>query len=273
MSRASQLHALYHLARADFLERTRRLSFLVVLAAVVWLGYATTTGMLTLRVPPIYIGEPNSPWIGALMTVTATLFLGWFGFYLVKGSVSRDYQTGVGQVIAATPLSRPLYAAGKWLSNLAVLGATLLILAAAGVAMALAVVGAPVDVPALIGPLLLLALPCLALVSALAVFFDAVPPLRGGFGNVAYLFLFALLLIPAIESRTYQPLWDVAGIRLIGDGIQSAARAAHPESSGGFAVTLGTPAAGPTWRFVYDGIAWSPAILGSRLFFVLLAFG
>jgi hypothetical protein len=46
------------------------------------------------------------------MTVTVGLFLGLFGFYLVKGSVSRDCETGVGQILATTPLSRPLYLSG-----------------------------------------------------------------------------------------------------------------------------------------------------------------
>jgi hypothetical protein len=90
------LRVLYHMARADFLERTRRYSFLIMLGLVIWLGYASTTGILVLSVPPNYVGEINSPWVGALITLTVTLFLGWFGFYLVKGSVSRDYETGVG---------------------------------------------------------------------------------------------------------------------------------------------------------------------------------
>mgnify|MGYP000846768355 CR=1 FL=1 len=138
------LNILYHMARADFLERTRRYSFLIMLGLVVWLGYASASQQIILRVPPDYVGEINSHWIGALMAMTATLFLGWFGFYLVKGAVARDDETGVGQIMATTPLTRPLYTLGKWLSNLAVLGVMLLILLAAGVVMNL-VVGARLD--------------------------------------------------------------------------------------------------------------------------------
>ena len=69
------------------------------------------------------------------MTMTVTLFLGWIGFYLVKGSVARDYETGVGQIMASTPLTRPLYALGKWLSNFAILSLMIFILMAAGVLM------------------------------------------------------------------------------------------------------------------------------------------
>ena len=148
----NRLYVLYHMARADFFERARRYSFLVMLGMVVWLGYASATGRLVMSVQPNYVGEINSAWVGALMTVTVTLFLGWFGFYLVKGSVSRDYETGVGQIMATTPLSRPLYALGKWLSNFLVLGVMLLILMAAGVLMIVLVGEAPLDLGALAAP-------------------------------------------------------------------------------------------------------------------------
>ena len=38
------LTILYHIARADFLERTRRYSFLIMLGLVMWLGYAAASG-------------------------------------------------------------------------------------------------------------------------------------------------------------------------------------------------------------------------------------
>jgi hypothetical protein len=97
------LRILYALARADFLERTRRYSFLLMLGLVVWIGYLSASGQFRMRVPPDYTGVINSAWVGATMTVTVSFLLGWVGFYIVKGSLSRDYHTGVGQIMAATP--------------------------------------------------------------------------------------------------------------------------------------------------------------------------
>jgi len=72
------------------------------------------------------------------MTVLATNFvLGLFGFYLVSDCIERDIRTGVGQIIATTPVRRATYLVGKWLSNLAVLSVLELILAAAAVIMVL----------------------------------------------------------------------------------------------------------------------------------------
>ncbi|PKN93604.1 MAG: hypothetical protein CVU44_09665 [Chloroflexi bacterium HGW-Chloroflexi-6] len=264
------MYALYHLIRADFLERIRRYSFLIMLGLVVWLGYASASQQIILRVPPDYVGEINSHWIGALMAMTATLFLGWFGFYLVKGSVARDYETGVGQIMATTPLTRPLYTLGKWLSNFAVLGVMLIILLAAGVLMNL-LVGASLDLWALAAPTLLIALPCMVLIAALAVLFETISWLRGGLGNVVYFFVFMLGLIPSIESKTYQPLLDFAGFRLIGDQIARAAKSAYPESQGGFAFSI-TSGIEPRY-FPYDGLAWTSEIVLYRLFFILMALG
>lgn len=67
------------------------------------------------------------------------MIFGWVGFYLVKGAVRRDYETGIGQIMATTPLSRPLYTLGKWASNFAVLGLMVLLLLLMGVVMQLAV--------------------------------------------------------------------------------------------------------------------------------------
>lgn len=264
------LNALYHLIRADFLERIRRYSFLMMLGLVVWLGYASASQQIILRVPPDYVGELNSHWIGTLMAMTVTLFLGWFGFYLVKGSVARDYETGVGQIIATTPLTRPLYALGKWLSNFAILTVMVLILLLMGVAMNL-LVGANLDLWAISAPLLLIALPCMALIAALAVLFETIAWLRGGLGNVVYFFVFMLGIIPSIEGDVYQPLLDFAGFRLVGDHIARAAKLTYPESQGGFAFSI-TSGIVPRY-FLFEGIAWTTEIVLYRLLFGVMAVG
>jgi hypothetical protein len=263
---------IYHIAHADFLERTRRYSFLVMLGLVVWLGYASSTGILVMSVSPDYVGEINSPWVGALMTVTVSFFLGWFGFYLVKGSVSRDYETGVGQIIATTPLSRPFYLLGKWLSNFAVLGVMILILMMAGIAMNLLASESSLDLWALISPLLFIALPCMAVVAAMAVLFETIGWLRGGFGNIAYFFLFMMSITLSIAILNYRPLLDFTGLRLVGDGISRAAQLVYPESEGGFSFQLLNAISEPK-RFTYSGIDWTVDVLLSRLFFVLVSIG
>jgi len=194
------LRALYHLVRADFLERVRRYSFLIVLGATVYLGYAVATGRLTVWLGSTHRGVYNSAWVGILMTMSSTLLVSLAGFYIVKNALERDRRTGVGQIIATTPIGKFLYILGKALSNLAVLVVIMGILILAAVAAQL-VRGeeTQIELWLLISPFLLIWLPAMATVAALAVLFETLPGLRGGLGNVAYFFLLMFLFAYSVE--------------------------------------------------------------------------
>ena len=269
---------LYHLARADFFERTRRYSFLVMLGLVLWLSYVLASGQFRIVIQPRYLGVIDSTWVGATMTLGTTMMLGLVGFYLVKGSVARDYTTGVGQIMATTPMSRLLYMLGKWLSNYAVLGITVVILALAGIVMNLWFGHGGLDLVYLVGPLVLIGLPWLGLVAALAVLFESVTWLRGGLGNILYFVLFMALISTTIVPADLgtpgfadNPYIDFTGWQIISDGVTRAAQAAYPDAGGlGFGdfELAGEPA-----FFVYNGIRWTTTILVSRLLHLFLAVG
>jgi len=192
---------LYHLARADFYERTRRYSFLLMLGLVLWVGYVMASGQFCMTLGTKYAGIIDSAWVGATMALTTSFVVGLVGFYIVKGSVARDYATGVGQIMATTPMSRQLYMLGKWLSNYAVLGITVVIVALAGIGMDLWFGTGGLDIVALVRPLVLIGLPWLGLVAALAVLFESITWLRGSLGNIVYLILWFVLF-----GITYSPL-------------------------------------------------------------------
>jgi ABC-type transport system involved in multi-copper enzyme maturation permease subunit len=167
--------AVWAIARADFLERVRRYSFLLTLAFALYLGYLATTGKLMLRVGNMR-GILNSAWIGGLLSLIASTFISLAGFYFVKNTIERDRETGVGQIIAATPVSKFTYVLGKMVSNFTVLGLMVVSLAASGIVMQL-VRGEDrhIELWKLLAPFLLLALPAMAVVAALAVLFEAIP--------------------------------------------------------------------------------------------------
>ena len=115
------MRSVYHLMRADLLERVRRYSFLVVMVLTVFAGYAFVPSYgapYTSFVIGSHRGFYNSPWVGTLFAVVACTLLALFGFYLVKNAIKRDDQTREGQIIATTPIHKPLYMLGKWLSNI-----------------------------------------------------------------------------------------------------------------------------------------------------------
>ena len=158
----SRWRVLYHLARADFLERVRRYSFLFTLGTAVYFGYLAATGRIMLRLGNMR-GIYNSAWIGALMSLVVTTFLSLVGFYVVKNTIERDRSTRVGQILASTPMSKFLYVIGKVLSNFAVFAVMVTILALSGIVMqALRGEDPHIELWKLLAPFLLLALPAMA---------------------------------------------------------------------------------------------------------------
>lgn len=269
----STLRVVYHLARADFLERVRRYSFLVMLGAVLFLGYQVANGNMTLELGE-YRGVYNSAWVGAMMSLVASFFLGWFGFYLVKGSVARDRETGVGQIMATTPLTRPIYLIGKWLSNFAVLMAMVAVLALAGIVIQmLQGENTQIDLGTFLAPFFLITMPLMAFVAAMAVLFESVSFLQGGFGNIVYFvaFIFSLPLFMENSTLIKYPAYEPSGLALLADQMGKGVSAIYPAYDGAFSLGAGGLAPKATTTFIWNGIHWTPDLIFARLTLIVLA--
>ncbi len=264
-------HVIYHIARADFLERIRRYSFLVMLGLIVFLGYQTAIGNMALELG-LYRGEFNSAWVGAMMSLIATFFIGWFGFYLVKGSVARDRETGVGQIMATTPLTRPLYLIGKWLSNFAVLMAMVAVLVLAAIVIQfLQAENTQINLIAFLSPFIFIVMPLMALVAAAAVLFESVTFLQGGVGNIVYFFAFISFLPLFMEDPTLKqyPAFEPTGLGLLASDMGKAVTAIYPEYKGDF--TLGGGSVAATRVFTWNGVHWTPEFILARFSLIALA--
>jgi hypothetical protein len=263
------LRSIFHLMRADLLERVRRYSFLVVMALTVLAGY--------LLVPPFgapytsfvigsHRGYYNSPWVGTLFGVVACTWLALFGFFLVKNTVEQDNRSRVGQIIAATPVRKPFYTIGKWLSNLAVLALILAVLTMMAPIMQYVRAEEPhIDLGALVAPIWLMGFPALAFVSALAVLFECTPFLRGGLGNVVYFFIWGPVLVGSIGSAflfgpSSVPRNDFAGLSRSLIDIHAALAAGGYDASQGVTGVVAPVLGFGVTRFTWGGIPWTPDI-------------
>jgi hypothetical protein len=257
------LRVYFHIARADLFERTRRYSFWISMLLVVYLGYLVDNGSITVSADGIR-GVLNSPWIGTQMVIVCNTFLGLFGFYLVKNCITRDEQSGVGQIIATTPISRVSYLLGKWLSNLVALTLILVILSAAALVMQFRQ-GQAFDALGLLAPIFLLGLPMMSLVAALAVFFEVIPFLRGGFGNVAYVFVFIFGMIQCIDGLgKYYPNLEPFGVNMMVNSITPSVLALSPDFKGGVSIGF-IEGMDPNLFFKWPGFVWSADVLLGRL--------
>jgi len=247
------------LAVADFRERSRQPAYLVTLAVAVVLGY--------LALPPAsshyvimnaggYRGVCNSAWAGMVTALAGTLWLMGGGFYVVRSAIVRDQRTGVGQVLAATPLRNAGYLAGKFASNLMVLASMAGVLAVTALVIQLARdESTAIGLGALLLPYVLFTLPVLALTAAAAILVETVPVLRGGVGNIAWLVAWLIFAI----SGGGVPL----GFGTASSSMRQAMAAQHlhpAEFSVGF-----TQIARPLHTFTWHGLAPSAGFVTARL--------
>lgn len=188
--------------RADLRVRLRRPSTAVLLLAAA-LG-------ATLLVPDPRSGRALLKVDGAraLMTSETTSFataallpilLGLFGFYVVSRGVDRDRESGVGPLLATTPVRSSEYLLGKLLASAALLvtvaGGFLL----ASMAMQLVRGEGPLLPLVFLRDFALLGVPAALGVAAWALLFESVPGLSGRGGDVAYFFVWAVSIPLAVQ--------------------------------------------------------------------------
>ncbi|HEY1471224.1 MAG TPA: hypothetical protein VGF61_19435 [Candidatus Acidoferrum sp.] len=254
-------------ARADFLERVRRYSFLFTLGLALYLGYLAAVGRIMLRLNDTR-GVYNSAWVGALLTIVGSTFISLAGFYFVKNTIQRDRETRVGEILASTPLSKLLYILSKVLSNFAVLSLMIFVLALSAIVMQL-LRGEDTHIQLwkLLSPFLFLAIPVMAVVAATAVLFETIPFLRAGLGNVAYFFLWAFALSMSVIPRF--PASDLAGLDVVKESTMAAA---HLSQNAGFSFSLDAGQfTAVTATFRWDGISWTWQILLARILWLGVA--
>jgi hypothetical protein len=261
------LHVLFHMVKADFLERVRRYSFLLVLAFAVYLGYEAGTGGIVLRLDT-YQGVLNSAWCGSMMTLVSAMFLSLVGFYIVKNSLLRDEQTRVGRILAATPMSKSFYTLAKTLSNFAVLTAMMAVLAVAAIALQLVQGQYAIQIWTLLAPFIWVGLPAALFTSAIAVLFETLPVLRGGVGNVIYFFAWCGFLGAGVSHH----LDDLGGFTIIGGSMQNALKRVYPTYNNDIQLTISDKLV-TIKRFLWIGVDWTPSIVLHRLWWVAGAAG
>ena len=260
------------LAVADFRARARRPAYVMVLAAAVGLGYLAVPeadGHWVIVNIGDYRGRYTSGYVGVLTALAGALWLSFAGFYVVRGAITRDERTGVGQLLAATPVRTVTYLFGKFLSNLLVLASMAAVLAGTAVLMQLARgEDRQLDPVALLMPFGLLTLPVLGVTAAAAVFFDTVRPLRGGFGNVFW--FFAAMGAALVGQGPHAPLGGL-GVHRVAESVHASLvdQGLRPERAE-FGLGL-MYLDRPLRTFEWSGLEVDVTFVGQRLLLLLLA--
>lgn len=267
---------------ADLRERTRMTRFWLVLAAMMvaawWCVPGPDASHAVLLLSGGARGAYSSAWVGMVLAMAFNLLLNLGGFYLVRGTLVRDIETRVWQLLVATPMTRAAYLLAKWASHMLVFA--VIIVACLGVGLVAQWVRAEdraIDLVELAKPVILLTLPGLAMTAAAAIWFDLLPPLRRTAGNVLFFVLWTLAL--ALGVAGFEAKSPIAREGWVSDagGLLVAGRDFHRvrvEQTGtpqqyGFSLFSPKPKAG-LQRFEWRRWAVRPMdMLGRALWFLL----
>jgi hypothetical protein len=216
-----------------------------------------------------------------VLAMAYSLLLGLGGFYLVRGTLVRDIETRVWQLLVATPMTRAGFLLAKWASHMVVLGLIVALGLATGlVAQWLRAEDRHFDLFEAAKPILLLSLPGLAMTAAAAIWFDLVPWLRRTAGNVLYFVGWITVLSVSVaqlevEHSPARSTWlsDPNGLLVVGRDFQRvrSAQTGLPQAFG-FGLGAPRPKGGPT-VFAWQSWPVRPMDVAGRALWLLFAVG
>jgi hypothetical protein len=256
----------YNIVYADYLQRTRSYTFLIILGVSLYFTYLFVplheANYTTLRIGK-YIGVNTSAWNGYVSALMSSVFLTMIGFYLINSNIRKDVTTGVGMIIAATTIGNFRYLLAKTCSNF------LLLLSITGTIslMSMAVFlfrgsAYPFFISDFIWPFLWVTLPALFVVSCIAVVAETFLYRYTILMNIGYYLLFISFLVP---MQHINPLFDLLGIKSVTQAMQELIRQQFHERDTTISMGFLIGHKENLKAFRFEGISWSTAYLLSRL--------
>lgn len=186
--------------RSRLLQPTFLLSLLVIALATLFLFPALEANYSTLTING-YRGVYNAQWLGGALTLLTVLFIPLFAFYLVSSGISRDRDSGMGQLLASSPVSNTQYIMAKWFSNLFLSLVIVLVMCITALGFQLIYgVTSEFALSHYLLPQLLWTVPILSVVCALAVLFESLTWLKTELINVIYFFIWIACTVYLIEN-------------------------------------------------------------------------
>lgn len=119
-----------NIIKGNFLQFVRSYSFLLVIIISLYVSFSFIPGpKATYKTIQFgaYTGAYNSTWIGLATAMLTSIFLSFFGFFLVNGTIKKDIETRIGEIISSSSISNFKYLLSKALSNFLVLLSILVI--------------------------------------------------------------------------------------------------------------------------------------------------
>lgn len=265
-------------AKADFFERIRRSHFLLTIFMTVVLAYVFSPprngGYVTLVFGENYVGLFNSAWMGTSVAISVTVFFSLIGYYVISNAIQTDLQNNVSEIIAASSLHRAKYLLGKFFSSFAILTVIVMITMITAIIMQL-VRGEDYQVNLLdyLGPFVLLVLPGMAVIAAIAVVFEITPFLHSTIGNILYFVLWLVTIFSGfkpIQVGNLVTISDLFGHGIAYNDIIATLKEKFPKYNGSLSNGL-TMLEQKAELFIWQGVDWNFASIAGRSLWIIVA--
>lgn len=229
---------LYHaLALNEWRLRSRRLSSLVILLAVVALSWLMVldprSGMAMMVVNKQRIAYESQA-LAFATNLIASLLFGLAGFYLARGRSQEDLRCGVASVLAATPVGNAQLLGARWLGAFGFLFSLGTVVMLTVWVLQLVRGEGPLQPLPYVQMLVLGLAPGLMFCASLAVLADAWAPLMGKRGDVLYWVLWAVqfAFVPATLGQgavrlTGWQVFDISGVSPLLVGVSRLMEVSH----------------------------------------------
>lgn len=229
------MRAVLGAAKADFLERVRRFSFVAFCALAVFFTFwfvPRPAGFTALVIDPdVFLQGSDPSWIPMSAAMCGGMLLDLFGFAYILSSIQRDRKGGVLSLLRASPTKRTAYLFGRLLSDVLLMLCLLAaVMAGAFLIMEIRFPGRLLSPWDFFSPFLCVA-PGLVFVSAFALLMECAPLFRRRSGLSIALFLCLSVALLSLASMDINPhrlisVFDAGGYLWMRDSISAAAFAA-----------------------------------------------
>jgi hypothetical protein len=261
--------SVWGVARADFIERLRRFSFIAIMAlsffAAFWFVPRDDGSIQVMAIKPDrFVQAGNPSWIPVASAWGLGFFLPLIGFFYLRNTLAFDEKSGVSQLILPSPIGNLRYMLGKLCSGTLLLYCfTAIVMTGSFFMMLWHFPGQILSAYDFLSPFLFLLL-SLPFCAALALFFESVRFLRGAFGSV--IFVIAFFSVYVMVSMADEPSFllrsfDFSGTSLIYQCIKRAVleQSGAPMDTLLFLGSAAEDLQAPTMHLVFNGVPVSTA--------------
>lgn len=275
---------IYQVLKADYLERTRRFSFLAICAITMFLTFLSVPNVKAPFVsiclePNIFRQGSNSSWIPITIALCGGILFPMIGLSFVKNNISMDRNTGLLYIMQSMNMPKASYVIGKYLSNLFLLT----------IMWILTIIGATIMLPFqfpnqllsfhdFISPFIGI-YPGIVFASALAIFLESVSFISRKMSNVIGITtLFVMFLINYSTSDYNYPLlriFDFSNYRWIMESINNAVIPiiGHEVLETGILVPGGMFADSQgVQELFFHGMTWNNQFFADKILLIFLCF-